>query len=95
MKCSAEISIDIDANRKIWITGTAEGVEPGDVAQVQEALQEQVTVQGLAAYNHVTPQPMTAEQVVEAARAASTTDPADRRPREDDPATMRTFGDDD
>jgi len=97
MKLSAEISIDLDDNRKVWITGTAEGVEPADVAQVQEALQENVTAQGLAAYNMVgpqLPQAMTPEQVIEAARAASPTDPAERKPRPEDPDSMKTFGDD-
>lgn len=98
MKLTAEISIDLDANRKIWITGSAEDVEPGDVSQVQQALQEQVTAQGLAAYSVAgPPKPMSAEQVMEAARASAAVpqgDPSERRPRPEDPESMRTFGED-
>lgn len=91
MILKAEASIDIDVNRKIWITGSAEGIEPENVQEVAEALAESVVGQALEAHKAIGLPVATPEDILAAARVG---DPADRRPRPEDPPSMRAFGDD-
>jgi hypothetical protein len=91
MRLRAEASIDIDANRKIWISGFAEDVSAEDAPEISKALTESVTEQALSAHEAVGLPVQSAEALLESIRSG---DPADRRPRPEDPESMRAFGDD-
>lgn len=52
MKFVGEASFDLDEKRKVWITLSAEGVEPDNAANVAAALAEAVTEQAAQAYAH-------------------------------------------
>jgi hypothetical protein len=89
MNLRCEVSIDIDPNRKIWITGSAGPVEPGQVTDVAAALTESVTSQALEAHKAMGMPVGNADAVLAAARAG---DPSERKPRPEDKASMATFG---
>lgn len=54
-----EAAIDIDQNRKVWITGSAqasvEALEETGIPTIVDALAESVTGQAVAAYEHAIP----------------------------------------
>lgn len=68
MVVKIEVAIDLDENRRVWVSGDATPVEPESIAAVASALAENVTAQALAAYQ-VTKPPPTAAEVVAAAKA--------------------------
>lgn len=94
-----EIGIDIDAKRKIWLQADASPVKPEDAEQISAALIEGVTTQALAVQavqeQRVEVDPA-ASAVVAAARASGPQEPppSQRRPRPEDPESMRAFGED-
>ena len=94
MKVKAEIAIDIDSNRRIWLTAEAEPVEPENIAVVSTALNESLADQALAIYEkaRIKFEPEAAAIVAAAARRG---EGSKRRPRPEDPESMRTFGPDD
>jgi len=51
MRINFQCSIDIDENRKIWMEGSAEGVDPEQIPDVSKALGDAVTEQALDTYN--------------------------------------------
>lgn len=92
-----ETAIDLDANRKVWITGETDVEDPEDFAEAASALAEAVANQALTTYGKagadigvVAP---SAEAIL--ASAASMVPPSQRPKRPDDPPTMRAFGEDD
>ena len=60
IKLEIEAAIDLDINRKIWISGSAvvedETVENGDLPAVVAALSENVTAQAIGTYEKAIPQ---------------------------------------
>lgn len=99
MKIRIEAAIDLDSNRKVWIQGDAENVEPEQVPAVSQALCTSVTTEALQAYavaakslGIVAP---SAESILAAVGSRGGLAPSERKPRPDDPVTMRTFGEDD
>lgn len=59
MKLKVEVSIDLDQNRKIWVTGSGT-FDPGEqdeheIKEVIDALTEAVTGNALAAYGQTVP----------------------------------------
>lgn len=104
MKLTAEASIDVDENRKIWIMGNAEDVQPDEVADTARALIDSVTANAIAANGQVG-NPLASAPSVDPAAAAIVSKaakqdaqplaPSQRPKRPDDPATMQTFGDED
>ena len=100
MRLEAEATIDIDANRKIWIHIFADGVEADQVEQVAPTLAEQVTAQALAAHEHASQKLSIAPSAAAVLSSVgsghpSGLSPSERPPRPEDPETMRTFGDPD
>jgi len=97
MKIRVEASVDLDANRKVWIHGEAEDFEPEQLEETAQTLAQAVTDQALGAYTRAAAAlgivPLSAEAVM--ASAGLRTPPSERRPRPEDPESMRTFGDDD
>lgn len=99
MRLEAEATIDIDPNRKVWIHIFADDVAPEQVEQVAPTLAEQVTAQALAAHEHACQKlsiaPSASAVLSSVAGYPSGLAPSERPPREDDPESMRTFGDPD
>jgi hypothetical protein len=91
----AEIGLQVDDKRQIWISGkaiTEDGEDPADLAPaVIPALVEKVTQEGLAAYERTEARRVISGPV--AGASASSGDPT--RPRPEHPETMRAFGEDD
>lgn len=52
MILKAEITIDIDDRRKVWITLAAKPEEGDDPLETLEALSTQIVEQGCAAFDH-------------------------------------------
>lgn len=86
-----EVSIDLDPNRKIWIAGDAE-VDIEDMEQATPVLAESITTQALRAHGDAMQRyglsVGSAEQILASAGAG------ERKPRPEDPESMRTFGED-
>lgn len=55
MKLRTEVAIDIDQNRKLWLTTHADGVEVDDVADVVEGMAGSLLEQAIKAYQIVGP----------------------------------------
>ncbi len=53
MRLTSEITIDIDANRRIWLQASADDVGEDDVPKVSSALAEAVSKQGLGTWETV------------------------------------------
>ena len=97
MKIKIEASVDLVLNRKVWIHGEAEDFEPEQLEETAQTLAQAVTDQALEAHARAAAAlgvvPLSAEALM--ASAGLRTPPSERRPRPEDPASMRTFGDDD
>jgi len=103
MRLEAEVTVPLDERRSVWIHLVALDVEPDDIERAASALAEQTTAQALAAYQHASEHaPVAPDAAAVLSRAGvrsgghpSGLAPSERPPREDDPESMQTFGDDD
>lgn len=98
MKLNSEITIDLDDKRRIWMENSAElpdDMPAEDVGKVAAQLVEVTTDNALAAYavgadRHP---PGGVEEAGKRLAAAAAAIPASERPkRPEDPASMRSFG---
>jgi hypothetical protein len=95
-----EIGIDVDPKRKIWLVGDVGKVELSELKEAAIAVTEAITLQALTARAIAMGDVEVDEdaaKIVEMARkaAADQVPPSERRPRPEDPESMRAFGEDD
>lgn len=101
MQIKIEVSIDLDDKRQMRLEGSAAPVEVDEIEKAAEHLTGNVVAKAIAGYNVVKetlPKSASAEDVIEAARRATQEaqgPPSERKPRPEDPDSMRTFGEDD
>lgn len=100
MKIKIEVSVPVDDKRNIWLTGEAEGVEVDDVGKVTAHIAEGISGKAIELYDQAVPPSEIEDEAAQIVRRAKEKGkeeipPSQRRPRPEDPDSMKTFGDDD
>jgi hypothetical protein len=97
-----EVSIPVDDKRNVWMTGTAEKVPVSKVGDVTAMVGKAVSDQALATFDQAVPPSELEDEAARIVREAKNkgggaeeVPPSQRRPRPEDPDSMRTFGEDD
>ncbi len=98
MKITCEASIDLDANRKIWITGVADDVPEEHAGKLGSELVQATTANACAALGQATErlgiEPIDPGAEIARAAGASPLPASERRKHPGDPESMRAFGED-